>query len=403
MTKNPKISVVIPVFNGESRYLDFLLNNLKNQSLKDIEIICVNDGSTDNTKNFLEKAKDKDSRIKVINKENEGTAFARKVGLDISQGEYILFADQDDWYENNALEILYENAKNNNSDLVFFDVYWYNQSKNTKTTHPWNDLSLCFDEDTDFDNLSFNYKDIRPHVLRRHFAPWYKMYRREFLEKYDDLCFPKNVIYHDVALHLQVILRAERISFIPKQLYTYRVGQKDQTTAKLSVSKSHVFEGYTISLEVWSILKKENKLEEFLLDAIDLILRTFKYRFDIADENFKEEFYEKIKERLLEMKIEKSIDLIENEEYKTFYKQITQSQNFKEYLLFEEINSLNKNIEELKKELREFKTSNEKLKKEKERYKKNNKMLKKEIDLTKHSNSWKLTKPLRKFSKLIKK
>ncbi len=93
---NIKVSVIVPVFNVEA-YLNESLDSILNQTLNDIEIICINDGSTDNSLNILETYAKKDKRIKIISKENEGQGVARNVGLDDAQGEYISFVDSDDF------------------------------------------------------------------------------------------------------------------------------------------------------------------------------------------------------------------------------------------------------------------------------------------------------------------
>ena len=118
---NIKVSVIVPVFNVES-YLNESLDSILNQTLKDIEIICINDGSTDNSLDILETYSKKDKRIKIISKENEGQGVARNVGLDNAQGEYISFVDSDDFIKRDMLEKLYNKAENNDLDLVMCKV-----------------------------------------------------------------------------------------------------------------------------------------------------------------------------------------------------------------------------------------------------------------------------------------
>ena len=101
-----KISIIVPVYNTEP-YLEQCLDSIINQTLEDIEIICVNDGSTDNSLSVLEEYASKDNRIKIINQENEGPGFARNNGLKSVNGEYVLFVDSDDWIELNTCEALY--------------------------------------------------------------------------------------------------------------------------------------------------------------------------------------------------------------------------------------------------------------------------------------------------------
>lgn len=98
MKNQPKVSIIVPVYNVEE-YLVKCLDSLVNQTLKEIEIICINDGSTDNSLEILNTYAQKDSRITIIDKKNEGVSAARNTGLNISKGEYIMFVDSDDYLE----------------------------------------------------------------------------------------------------------------------------------------------------------------------------------------------------------------------------------------------------------------------------------------------------------------
>ena len=113
-----KISVIIPVYNCE-KFIEKCLQSLVNQTLTDIEIILVNDGSTDNSQKIIEKFSD--TRIKLINKKNGGQSSARNVGLDVANGEYIGFIDSDDWVDSDFFEKLYNTAKKYNADIAMTD------------------------------------------------------------------------------------------------------------------------------------------------------------------------------------------------------------------------------------------------------------------------------------------
>lgn len=108
--RDPKVSVIIPVYNVE-KYLDDCLENVVNQTLQDIEIICVNDGSTDNSLEVLQKYENEDARIKIINKENGGLSSARNAGIKEAKGEYILFLDSDDMVSRGVCKNAYYLAK----------------------------------------------------------------------------------------------------------------------------------------------------------------------------------------------------------------------------------------------------------------------------------------------------
>ena len=126
----PKISVIIPVYNVE-QYLERCLDSVAGQTLKDIEIICINDGSTDGSLKILENYAAKDNRIKVINQENKGAAVARNAGLEIAAGEYLGFVDPDDNIDLNFYDVLYNLAKDENADIAKGNCFRANLDRNT--------------------------------------------------------------------------------------------------------------------------------------------------------------------------------------------------------------------------------------------------------------------------------
>lgn len=115
----PKVSIVVPVYKVE-KYLDRCVQSIQNQTLKDIEIILVNDGSPDNCPAMCDEFALRDPRIKVIHKKNEGLGFARNSGLEIATGEYVTFCDSDDWIDSEAYETIYSICRNENLDLCCF-------------------------------------------------------------------------------------------------------------------------------------------------------------------------------------------------------------------------------------------------------------------------------------------
>ena len=117
-----KVSIIVPVYNTE-KFLKKCLNSLINQTLKEIEIICVDDGSTDNSPTILNDFIKKDNRIKVIHQENSGISVTRNRAVSVAQGEYIGFVDSDDWVDEDFFEKLYNASQKYNSDIVAGDFF----------------------------------------------------------------------------------------------------------------------------------------------------------------------------------------------------------------------------------------------------------------------------------------
>ena len=168
----PKISVIVPVYNVEL-YLYQCLDSIINQTFKDIEIICINDGSTDNSGKVLEEYAQKDDRVKVLTQENQGQAVARNKGLDIAKGEYIYFVDSDDFIHPQTLEIMHSVAERTKCPIVATERV--NQlSKNQKNTKIYQ-----------INDISYNvHKNPLKHILNHIWSSsiiWNKLYKRDVL------------------------------------------------------------------------------------------------------------------------------------------------------------------------------------------------------------------------------
>ncbi len=137
MMDNIKVSIIVPVYNVE-KYLQSCMDSLVNQTLEDIEIICVNDGSTDNSLEILESYAKKDSRIKVFTIENSGNSIARNYGIKIAKGKYVGFVDSDDYINETMFEKLYNSCEQNDLDLAICKISLFDD----KTGEVNNNLSL---------------------------------------------------------------------------------------------------------------------------------------------------------------------------------------------------------------------------------------------------------------------
>ena len=248
---SPKISVIIPVYNGID-YIKECLDSIVNQTLKDIEVICVNDGSTDNSLSILQGYASKDDRIKIINKENEGQGYARKVGLNIADGEYIMFCDQDDKFaSNDSFQIAFDRIEKYNTDIAIFKFAYWDEKEAIDTLQgylPSNDIFKHSDEKF----LVFSY-----------FAPWLKIYRKSFLYKYNDWYFPKFAFIEDPPLHFQVLLRANNITYIDKILYFHRTTNPNSITQRKKYTDKHARAFCDFSEKIKNILIDEKVIEDY--------------------------------------------------------------------------------------------------------------------------------------------
>lgn len=204
-----KVSVLIVAYNVE-KYINRCIKSVINQTMKDIEIIIVNDGSTDNTEVLINEFNDK--RIKLITQHNKGVMETRKAALNEARGEYILFLDGDDWIEEHTLETLYTNAKEENTDIVM-----YNAKK-------------VYDNGDEFDFWGFNenrISEIKEDPLKELFIGnvlpciWSKFIKLEFL-KSNNIKLPSNLCYaEDLAICSVILANNPSVSLVKDKLYNY--------------------------------------------------------------------------------------------------------------------------------------------------------------------------------------
>ena len=212
----PKVSVIIPVYNTE-KYLRECLDSVVNQTLEDIEIICINDGSTDSSLEILKEYAKNDKRIIILEQRNKGSGIARNYGLKIACGEYIAFMDGDDMYpEKNTLEIVYNAAIQNNVMIAGGEFSSFRQGDTSLSQNFCKDtLGYLFDKDG-----IVNYRDYQFDYGYHRF-----LYNRKFLNK-NKLFFPDYRRYQDPPFFARAMLKAGEFFAIDKITYAYRGGHK---------------------------------------------------------------------------------------------------------------------------------------------------------------------------------
>lgn len=251
----PKISIIIPVYNAE-KYLRQCLDSVVNQTLKEIEILCINDGSTDSSLDILNEYAEQDKRIKVFSQKNSGPATARNVGLDNATGDYLWFIDADDWCELNACEYLYQYVQKKQVDIVFFAANSFvekyaNENRNRK--HFW-DLSIYGMHDVD---TSFNTLNKIELLMKSPLELWNHLYKTETVKKYELRFTDELFMGDDILFNISLYLTNVKIAIYQTAFYNYRIGNGSTIVDNLKKKNSKCSD-YSIRLaqHVDNLIKK---------------------------------------------------------------------------------------------------------------------------------------------------
>ena len=281
----PKISIIIPVFNSENLLIN-CLDSIKNQTIDDLEIICVDDGSTDNSLKILRDYEKIDNRFKIFHQENSGAGTARNNGILYSSGEYILFVDSDDFIEYDTCEKLYALAKKLGSDLVLFDAV-----RHLENGKSLNLIHFSKNNTTDFNSFSFDYEYTKDKVFDGYYGViWNKFYKASFIKE-NNIRFPKHKIYNDVEFHVKSMILAKNISYLPKILYHYnRIGQDSLQTSFVITKNALVF--FDVLDGILDFLIENNYFLEFKLDFINFSIFELRNKQNTIADEFKDEFFE---------------------------------------------------------------------------------------------------------------
>lgn len=269
-----KVSVVMPVYNAENYLFDSLGNVLK-QTLKDIEVICVDDGSTDRSAEIIEDYASRDFRLSLIRQKNQYAGAARNAGLAKCRGKYVVFWDADDRFALDALEKLYTKAEADEADLCVCDIRKWDHTTD-RYVLPSNYLRKEYMPET----VPFSKEDIPQYIFNfTTNIPWNKMYRRSLITD-NDLKFEHRQRANDVVFVMQALYLAKRITVVDERLIDYRYNNANNLTAGLS---KDLYSTYDAFLAAHDILKErgafenekvkqsfDNKTLNLLVQSIDL-------------------------------------------------------------------------------------------------------------------------------------
>lgn len=285
---NPKVSVILPIYNV-GKYLRQSLDSLINQTLKEIEIICVDDGSTDDSYDILEEYKEKDSRIIVIHKENKGTGAARNDGLRLAKGECIGFVDPDDWVKPEMYERLYSLIKEKNLDIAMCMPDGFDEKNRVNAPFPY-----FIDDNFDIipDDKIFNWRDISP--FKYPMCVWNKLYTKELFDK-NNIDFAQGLDFEDHKVIFGALLAAEKIFFVREKLYVYRYNREGSV---LTDNNRRLIDHIEIFNIVEDILKKTDTQTLLREDFLTYKVHNLLYYYSMIKDEFKSEYYEQMKKSL---------------------------------------------------------------------------------------------------------
>lgn len=215
----PQISIIVPVYNVE-KYLAQCLDSLVNQTFKDIEIICVNDGSTDGSLDILNEYSKKDDRLKIITQENHGVAFTRQIGLDNVSGEYVMFCDSDDYYSSGMCEKMYDSIMKKNVDLVKCNIVCVDEELTSQRIDTEKYYKIPFEG---------VYKIDSKVMLKTNVSLVSCIFKNDLIKKFY-IEIPKDLKAHEDDVFMDMYMSiSDRICFLNEDLYFY-VRRSDSLT-----------------------------------------------------------------------------------------------------------------------------------------------------------------------------
>lgn len=280
--RNIKISILIPICNVE-KYLEKCLNSITNQSLDDIQIICINDGSKDSSLDIIRKFEARDERIVVINKPNSGYGDSMNKGLEIATGDYIGIVESDDFIEPKMFEELYALAIENNADIVKsnFNMYWESPERKVY-----------------FNNLKIESKIFETELAREHVfwgapAIWSAIYRRSWLiDKQIKFLSTPGASYQDTSFHFKTTCTAEKIVISNKAYLNYRQDNENSSVKNASMEKVYLL--HKEWDEIKNYLNKEHLMVKYKRYYSTLRFNGFMWNYNRISDYDKKSYFNEV-------------------------------------------------------------------------------------------------------------
>ena len=276
--ENFQTSIIVTIYNSR-RYLSELLKCLTKQTNSNNEIICIDDGSTDNSLKILQQYALENSRIKILTQKNQGTAIARNLGLSVAKGDYVIFLDSDDYFEADLIEASVMQAEKFNADMVIFKAEAFDDISGKIS--PLNDKINSLKK---YQYKTFCYKDMPEDIFNSFLiAPWNKLYRKSFLDKHG-FKFQNIKRTNDLLFTSKTLVKAEKIVLLDKVLVHYRVGQ----TKNLQSGNSKTpLDFYKALFELKKYLDRNNLYKEVYKSYLKMVLDVVFYNLNSIKDNKK--------------------------------------------------------------------------------------------------------------------
>ncbi|WP_022772809.1 glycosyltransferase family 2 protein [Butyrivibrio sp. AE2015] len=253
MYRDALISVIVPIYNVE-KYLEKCIYSITNQTYKNLEIILVNDGSTDNCSTIIDSFIKLDNRIKYFFQENAGLSAARNTGIENASGDYYLFIDSDDYIHPRMVEILYNNLKEYNADISICDLHWIEEGESVG-------------EYVDNNPMVYSGKDVLRKLIGDDLisvVAWNKLYKKEIFE---EIRYPVGRIHEDEFVIHRILAKCHKSVYTDAKLYFYikRKGSIVSTQSSKSLG-----DGFLAFCErfVWAFPKKDKVFTDWCFDVM---------------------------------------------------------------------------------------------------------------------------------------
>lgn len=279
-----RVSIILTVFNA-SKCLEQCMDSIVSQTFKDMEIICVDDGSSDESLRILKKYRDDDDRITLISQKNSGAGAARNIGLRIARGEYLSFLDSDDFFEPDMIKKAYDCCKNNNSDFCVFRSDSYMESEDSFVKTPWTIRKGMLPS-----KKVFAARDVEGDVFKLFVGwAWDKLYSSRFIKE-NKILFQEIRTSNDMFFVFSALMKAERISVINDTLAHHRRGEGTLATTRelswkcfheaLTALKKRLYEwevfdaverdfaNYCLHASLWNINSLSGEVREMLFHKL---------------------------------------------------------------------------------------------------------------------------------------